>query len=222
LTWELLQDLLLIVAWVGSVIVIGMIIYIISKYNPWENLPKGFNYYLEALKSMPWELIIILFTLVIVIYFILKHINFAYRINQWGVFGVIIVSLAVGYAIAEKIGIHENIAKAPVAKNIYARQGKIFLVSRGVIITGEIKGTENNSLVIVDDDNHKWYISWQKNTLFPDGKKFSINELIKINGMSDKPDHINALIIRKVNENLRGFFEKVHSRTLIPCPTCVN
>lgn len=220
LTCQIFIDVILIVAWILSVFVIGIIIYLLSHYNPWASLPKGFFYFLQACKDLPWELILVLLFLVVAIYFTSRKSYFIYRLNSLVILAIIVASLAIGYYVAEKMGLHENISQAPIAKQIYTRQGKVFLVSRGVVIIGEIKGAKNNHMIIADDDKKQWEISFDKKTIFITGKNFNINEIIKINGIRKEANHIQALTVQKLDASWRGFFDKFRNRNLIPCDNC--
>ena len=213
-------DALLVVSWLFAVIVVGIIIYILSHYNPWENLPYGFLYFLLAIEDLPWEMFFILSILILIIYFTSRKSYLIYRMNSLLILALIIGSVAVGYFIAEKIGIHDTISQISVAKEIYLRQGKVFVVGRGSVITGEIMGAKDGHIVINDSDNNQWLVSFDKNTIFTNGKDFQINQIIKITGIKENADHIKALGIQKIDATWRGFFDEFNNRVLQPCNDC--
>lgn len=213
-------DALLIASWFFAVIIIGMIIYILAHYNPWENLPNGFLNFLQAVEDLPWEMFFILSILILVIYLTSRQAYLIYRLNSLFILFFIIGSVAVGYFIAEKVGLHDTISQNSIIKEIYLRQGKLFLVSRGTVITGEITGAKDSHIIIKDSDDTNWFISFDKNTNFTNGRNFQINEIIKINGIKESPNHIKAISIQKIDATWRGFFDAFENRSLLPCNDC--
>lgn len=217
---QIALDAVLALSWIAAVVIVGITIYTLSHYNPWENLPKGLNNFWQAVKDLPWEMFFVLLLLVIIIYFASRKAYFIYRINSLLILAFIIGSVAIGYYIAEKTGIHQNISQAPIAKQLYIHQGKVFLVSRGAVVTGEISGAKENHLIITDVDNRQWAISFDKSTVFINGKDFRINEIIKINGLKQEANHIQATVVQKLDASWRGFFDKFQDRNLVPCADC--
>jgi len=222
-TYEMLKDLFLAFLWVNTVILIGIIIYILSRYNPWEDLPNKLDYHLDALKTLPWELITIALLLLAAIYFITRKINFMYRMSPYVTLGVVIVSIGGGYFLAEKIGINNKIANAPVAREIYKKQGKILIVSRGITATGEIIEVGKNDLLMNDSANRNWVVLvGPKTHIYSIDKGLILHDYILVNGIKVKDGTIQAFLIREMDENWRGFYERIITIKKINCPSCTK
>ncbi len=203
-TNEILKNLILIILWISIVIGIGAFTYILIHYNPWTKVPYAFKYFWNNLFGLPWEFMIILGILIIISYYLVKKIHFIYRLNRWLIVGIILLSLILGYFIAEKIGINQKIANIELIRKIYQSQGKLIQTKRTAIVIGLITEIDKEKLTIKDTAGYNWSVVIDKNTIFPQGSKFFLGEIVKIQGITNK-NSINAIIMQPLNIKLRGY-----------------
>jgi len=221
-TYDLIKDLVLAGLIVMAVLIVGATVYIVRQYNPWSDLPAGWNYHLEALKSLPWELIVFCFILITLVYIAAKKINNFYRINPLYIFLAIVVLIGAGYFIAEGMGFNKKMAEIPVAKNIYQKQGKIILVGRGIIVSGEVRSVNSPKMIVVDTKHHTWQIVATAKTHILTPDKIEAYDFVTVNGIKIDNDNIEAFLIREMDENWRGFYEDIMKARSMHCVGCTK
>ena len=200
---NIIQDIILVLLWIIIVIGLGMLIYVLINYNPWDQMPKTFRYFWQGFIGLPWELMIILGLLIFFTYYLFKNVHFIYRLNRWMIVGLILISLIGGYVIAERIGINKKVATSAPVKKLYQRQGRLIRFRRGTIIVGIITKISADDLQVRDTNENIWKIKISKNTRFPQGSKFFSGELVRINGIKNN-NSIKAIIMRPLGVKLRG------------------
>ena len=105
-----------------AIVVISIIIYVSQKYGfTWLSSDKTV---FQRISNFPWELMIILFSLIALIYMLGKNIGTTYRHPVAIIFLAICASIACGYAITENTGINDWFASKPIISEIYERRGK--------------------------------------------------------------------------------------------------
>ena len=204
---NILKDIGLVLLLIIAVLALGIIAYIITQNNPWEFLPSGFFSYLRGLVLLPWELIGLFALIIVAIYSLIKKVHFIYRLNNI----VIVIAVALitlgGYFIAEATGLNEVVSRAPIAKQIYQKQGRFLAPNRGPIVSGEIIKIEDKKLTISDHQNKEWKIIISDSTRVPSGDEFKIGDIIHVVGKKDG-QKIEAFGVKKVGDKFRGFMNK--------------
>jgi len=223
LTWEVIRDILLALIWGSAVLIIGAIVYILAHYDPLDGVPINFDNILKALEDYPWELIILTLLLIVMIYFIAKKIGFLYRLEKRYIFLLIIFTLALGYIIAEELGLNHQISKTTFGENLYLNQGKIIIPQRqGVVLIGKIIGYNNHRLQIENLNGEKQEVIIAGNTQLVGERHLSVGDYIKINTINTTGNQKVAYLVEKINENWRGFITKVKKETKLECINCTK
>lgn len=190
--------------WILAVIGLGVLVYVLIHYSPWEYLPRNFKYFWQGFLGLPWELLIICAIFIVISYYLFKKINFMYRWDKWLLVGIIVLSLVGGYLIAESAGINKKIAQIPSANKIYKQQGRLIQAKRGTVIIGSLAGVKKEYIVIKDLNGNIWQIVIDKSTYFPQGKKIILGEIVRVHGIQIN-DQLKAVYIKPLGIKLRGF-----------------
>jgi len=204
--YNLAKEIVLVALWFLTATGVGMVIYILSHHNPWEFLPLKTKTFWQGFVGLPWEMVIILAGLMVLIFLITRKIRFVYRNSPWVILALICISITVGYLVIEKIGLNKTIGSSEMAQEIYRRGGKLISSERGPILVGKIEDFKEPTRlwILKDGYNNSWKVIITSQTRFPLKSQFSKGDVVKVNGI--KNDHIiEAYAIRELNKNLRGF-----------------
>lgn len=208
---NILKDIGIILGIILAVLALGIIVYIIAHDNPWQIPLSRPGFIGSGLPALPWELMVILAGMIFIIYFLIKKVHFIYRQNNLLIIGAIIVLTVCGYFIAEASGLNKTVASAPLAREIYKRQGKIIAPNRGPAIVGEIIKVTDTEIIIEDPLEKTWTIKITSDTKSKKDDELQVGDRIQVIGKKTGQE-IEAFGIKKIDdeEELREFMHESH------------
>lgn len=153
--WEsasfyILKDVGIILLWLVSIFLVGLIINIMIRFHHWENIFIDHRFFAPALLSFPFELVILLIFLIVIQYFFIRKVHFIYRLPKAIIIAVIIIALSLGFILAQGVGLNLFLSQKPAIKGIYRNEGRFF--GRGaLVINGEVVEVQDDKLKIKDN-----------------------------------------------------------------------
>lgn len=199
---NVLKDILIAVLWFLFIIGFGIVIYTISHYSPWRVLPSSFKFFGMAFLALPLELIGILILFGILMYYLSKKVHLIYRLNNWFLILIIILSLASGYLIAEYSGLNNQISKISSINKIYQKKGMLLKRNQELFTEGKIIEINKRNIIVEDVEENIWQINIDNNTKIRNGNDFVIGERVLVIGQKHE-NSIDALGIKKI-DNTKG------------------
>lgn len=198
---EASRDIGIVVCWFVTVLLLGIVMYVVFRENPWDSLPKGAHYFWVGLAGLPWELIGMMVVSGVIAYYLSRKSHELYRLAPWVLGGMMIGTMVVGYALAEGTGLNRFVAKHPILNNIYCQQGQIIAPGRGPAVVGLVESMKSDELVVRDTTPSPWRVLITASTQIDNPRALAPMRMVKVVGEKIQRREIEAYDIRVLDQD---------------------
>lgn len=214
---EISRDVAIVICWLVSVMLLGIVMYVIFHDNPWTGLPRGGRYIWRGIIGLPWELIGLLIVATVLAYYLSRRSHELYRLAPWMLGGIMLGTVISGYLLAESAGFNAIVSRHPWINEIYCQSGQLFASdSRGSSIIGVVETIDEDILTVRDATPTLWRVSINDSTQFNNRQSLTTMRFVKVIGEKQvQYNLINAYDIIVLNQSDVNCLQVIRQ-----CPDC--